>query len=336
MTSNMGSAFANAPEELQEIVSSLGETEYASLTSAGSPISNPVMYYYNTGDSKIDLATGLAYPAKANRARNNPQVGLLLGRSVHAYDRVAIAEFGKPEDRLDLEGAPIVAIAAMGAVRDSDLQANTDKYVDLFLAEHPKIGPQDWDAMKDLNHYWIRIWIECTPVRVYWWPDGNLNDKPPEIWEAPLSGSYPTSDPRPSGKPTPRAKWPAEPWQVRAPNVLEQFPQPVLTSKTEDGFPLPIPTNGAKITNTGFELDIPRHSPCWGARGSASLSFGITATFVGELEENQFKVERLIGDLPNIFQSEGDEVDALNERQKAELERRGQVIPAIRRGEYLK
>lgn len=335
MTSNARSAFANAPAELQEIVSSLGETEYASLTSAGSPISNPVMYYYNAGDSKIDLATGLAYPAKANRARNSPQVGLLLGRSVHAYDRVAIAEFGKPEDRIDLEDSPVVAIAAMGAVRDSDLQANTNKYVDLFIAEHSKIGPQDWDAMKDLNHYWIRIWIECTPVRAYWWPDGNLNEKPPEFWEAPASATYPTSDPKPPGRPTPSAQWPAEPWQDRAPNVLKQFPQPILTSKTEDGFPLPIPTNSAKVTNTGFELDIPLHSPC-PRMGTASLTFGIMATFMGELDGNQFKVERLIGDLPNIFQSEGDEVDALNERQKAELERRGQAIPAIRRGQYLK
>ena len=335
MASNTSNAFVDVPAELQEIISNIGELEYASLTNAGSPISNPVMYYYNDGDAKIDLATGLAYPAKANRARNNPQIGLLLGRSVHAHDRVAIAELGRPEDRADLENSPVVAIAASAAVRDSDLQANTDKYVDLFLADHPKIGPKEWDDKKDLTHYWIRIWIECTPVRVYWWPEGKLNEKPPEIWEAPASVVYPTSDPKPPGKPTPLAKWPAEPWQDRAPKVLKGFPQPILTSKTEDGFPLPIPTNGAIVTDTGFELDIPVHSPC-PRRGSASLTFGITATFVGELDGNHFKVERLIGDLPNIFQSEGDEVNALNARQKVELERRGQAMPLVRRGHYLK
>ena len=259
-----------------------------------------------------------------------------MGRSVHAYDPVAIEELGHPDERTDLENSPVVAIAAMAAVRDSDLQANTDKYVDLYLAEHPKLRPLEWDdGLKDMTHYWIRIWVECTPVRVYWWPDGKLNEKPPEVWEAPASTVYPTSDPKPSGNPTPLAKWPAEPWQDRAPRVLRDFPKPILTSKTADGFPLPFPTNGAKVTDTGFELGIPVHCPCL-KTGGASLTFGVTATFVGELDGNQFKVDRLIGDLPNIFECEADEVNALNERQKAELERRGQAKPVVRRGHYLK
>jgi len=203
------------------------------------------------------------------------------------------------------------------------------------LAEHPAIGPSDWDTMKQMTNYWIRIWVECTPVRVYWWPDGNLNGAPPQVWEAPASAEYPASDPKPAGPGTPRAKWPAEPWQDRARVVLEQFPEPILTSLTDDGFPLPIPTNSAKLSGNGFELNVPAHSPCQKA-GNACLSFGALATFTGQLDGNHFLVERLIGSLPSIFQNEGDEFDAMAERQQAELARRGQPMPSIRKGEYLR
>jgi hypothetical protein len=43
----------------------------------------------------------------------------------------------------------------------------------------------------------------------------------------------------------------------------------------------------------------------------------------------------LIGSLPSIFQNEGDEFDAMAARQQAELARRGQVMPQIRKGIYL-
>jgi hypothetical protein len=169
---------------------------------------------------------------------------------------------------------------------------------------------------------------------VYWWPDGRLNEKAPQVWEAPASANYAASDSAPTGPVTPRAKWPAEPWQQRAAAVLEKFPEPILTSLTDDGYPLPVPTVGASLVGEGFDLDIPTHSPC-PRRGNACLSFGALATFTGQLKDGLFIVERLIGSLPSIFQNEGDEFDAMAARQQAELARRGQVMPQIRKGIYL-
>lgn len=331
----MTHVFANAPTELRDLIAATSQSEFATLTKQLVPIANPLFHYYDSGDPTIDIATGLAYPAKADRVRSNPKVGLLFGPAVHAHDPIAILEAGAPDSR-NLADQPVVAIAAIGAVRDADLQANTDKYVDRFLAEHPNIGPTDWDTLKTMTNYWVRIWVECTPCRVYLWPTGKLNDEAPMIWEAPPGMDFPSSDPAPAKKGTPRARWPAEPWVERAEAVLHQFPRPILTSMTEDGFPLPMPTNSARMNQEGFELDIPVHGPVRAEEGNACLSFGALATFTGHLspgvQGTNFVVDRLIGNLPSIFQNEGEQFDAMAKRQVAELERRGQPMPEIRKG----
>ena len=327
----MTNAFSSLPESVQAMIASVKESEYATLTRAGTPIANPLFHYYRPGNATIDIATGLAYPAKADRVRHSPKLGLLLGPQVHAYDPIAMLEAGTPDSR-DLENQPVVLIQAVGAVRDQNLQANTDKYVDLFLDEHPAVGPPDWEVMKTMTNYWVRIWVECTPVRVYWWPRGDVNGTDPQVWESDLT-SYPESDPNPMGVPTPRASWPAEAWQQRAAGVLEQFPQPILTTVTPDGFPTPLPTQGAQLTDQGFELQL-ANVPGLISSGRACLSFGALATFIGELTDDLFVVDRLIGNLPSVFQNDGEQAEIMAQRRDAELVRRGQSFPEIRRGYY--
>jgi len=55
---------------------------YASLTRDERPITWPVTPYVNDDRRSVDVSTGLAYPAKAERARRNPNVGLLFQDAV--------------------------------------------------------------------------------------------------------------------------------------------------------------------------------------------------------------------------------------------------------------
>lgn len=320
------------PEDFQQAIAATREAEFATLTRAGVPVANPLFHYYREGDASIDVATGLAYPAKADRARANPRVGLLLGPAVHAYDPIAMLEHGPPEAQ-ELDDQPVVVIAALAAVRDGDIQANTDRYVGLFLDEHPKIGPE-WDAVKGHLHYWARIWVVCTPVRILYWRAGRTDDEPPQVWEADEGLIPPASDPAPAGRPSARARWPAEDWQDRAGRVLPEFPQPILTAVDSAGFPLPLPVLGAELNGTGFDLRLPRYAP-WAAAGSACLSFGALGTFLGELRAGEagadFRVTRLIGDLPSIFATPQEQLAAMRARLGYELERRGQTMPEVRR-----
>jgi hypothetical protein len=325
-------SFQTIEAAIQRALVETTESEFATLTQAGQPISNPLFHYYSPGARTIDVATGLAYPAKANRARSNPKVGLLLGPAVHAHDPMAIMEAGAPDAR-DLEGQPVLVVAAVAAVRDGNLQANTDRYVKLFCEQHPKIGPSDWTTMQQMTNYWVRIWVECAPAVAYFWPTGQL-DEEPVVWKAPRGTEFPASDPEPAGQRPKPARWSAEPWKQRAEMVVGQFPTPVLTLADADGFPIPFPTRSVTLTDDGFIVSLPKYRP-WEPVGAASLSFGAYATFLGELspcsDGLRFKVTRLIGNLPSVFNNDSPEARTMAERLAMELAHRGQAMPLIRK-----
>jgi hypothetical protein len=309
---------AGLPEPVLQMVKSSIFTEFATLSAQGVPIDTPTFSFLDSERGSLDIATGLAYPAKAERARRNPKVGLLLE--------------GMPDE-------PVVSIAGLAAVRDADIQANVDRYIAETIAYYAAYSSGNpWSVARKSVWYWTRIFVCCTPKRILWWPSAAQMDAAPQRWDAPATTVYPRSDPAPTTKGSAAPTWPIRPWEERAREVLGHGLHAHLTLLDDEGFPMPIRARSVRQTDEGFELDVPAGVP-WKLRGKGSLCFVGVATFIGEVRMSSagalFAVERVLPTLPTVadprelWAPSETTRSALMGRLEAELQRRGLSVPTI-------
>jgi len=315
-------AFPNLPEDVVTVMTSSLYTEFASLTAAGLPIDTPLFAFVGPDGATIDVATGVAYPSKANRVRRQPKVGLLLEGT------------RSPKE-------PVVSVAGYGSVRDADIQANLDRYLAETAAQLPiTSGGRPWSVVRQAVWYWSRIIVQTTPARVAWWPSADRLDEPPTVWNAPPGTLYAESDPAPAGPGSPAAAWgQASDWRPRACEVLEVGMAGHLTVCDREGFPLPFRMRAVALSDQGFVLDVPLGAP-WTPKGPATLSFAGEAIFVGQVEPcadggAHLTVERklpelpLLGDSSNLWTPNPETESVLMGRLECELKRRNLALPVV-------
>jgi hypothetical protein len=304
------------PAPVIDLIQSGSFSQYATVSAAGVPIDTPVLFFPSEGLRSIDLATGLSYPAKAERARNNPHVGLWIE--------------GGPAD-------PVVSIAGMAAVRDSDLQANVDRY--LSEAAYSLAHDPDWSLARQAVWYWTRILVEITPASVVWWDSPAAMDQAPHAWTAPAGTVFPISDPAPPGKTSSPAKWQEKPWQDLAAQALGRGAACHLSVMDEAGFPRPLRVRKIAMSDNGFALDIAAGVP-WKMKGKACLTFGGIESFVGKMSgtagagvtmtvERTLPIFPMTQDMTQLWEPTDDTRAQLMRRLTEEAQRRGQAIPTI-------
>jgi hypothetical protein len=310
------SSLRDLPKHVFDMIESGVVAEFATVSAAGVPIDTPTYYFPADDMSTIDLATGLPNPAKAERARRNSKVGLLIE--------------GRPEE-------PVVVVRAHAAVRDRDIQSNAIRY----LAETGYKGISHgitWEKARLAVTYWSRIIIENTPERIYWWDNHAALAAPPQIWSAAPDTVYPPSDPPPSGKMNPSA-WRARPWPIVAEDAMKSGAAGHLSVLDPDGFPLPMRALACEVVADGFRLVMPTGAP-WRLEGKASLTFAGFQTFVGEAQPADggavlLRVERALPQHPSTYDTKQVLQPSEDTRAKAwarleyEAQRRGQPLPAI-------
>lgn len=305
------------PKAVQSMLQSAFLCEFATVSSAMAPIDTPVGCFWNP-DGTIGVTTSLSYPVKAERARRNPKVGLLIE--------------GFP-------GEPLVMIAGLASVRDADIQANIDRYLpeisnywESFAAGYP------WAIVREGVHYWSRIIIDITPVRIWWWDDGLAAATRPHRWDAPADVAAPPSDPAPQAPSSAAPDWSPKSWSEQADEVVAADLPAHLTLLDPDGFPLPFRVRSLSRNATGFSLAFPDSVP-WDVRGQASLCFMGRATFIGAVTPTpggaELRVDRAlpvmptVSDLDALWSPTSETRRKLTERLKAELARRGQPMPSL-------
>jgi hypothetical protein len=303
------------PADLVDFVRTRVFGEFATVSGAGVPIDTPTFVFPNADVTTLDIGTGLAYPAKAERARRNPKVGLLLE--------------GGPDE-------PVVSVAGMAAVRDADLQANLDRYTAETIFS-PNINPDliPWETTREKKVYYLTRMLVCVaPAHIRWWPARRAMDQAPNEWLAPPGTVFPASDPAPGGKASDSPNWPQEPWQALRETALGSGLPGHLTLLDEAGFPLPIRMREVQAHAEGFQVVAPASAP-W-SPGKATLSFAGKEVFVGDVRREGealiLVVERALPVLPTVAdpsRPSADTFSAFMKRMEFELARRGVERPMI-------
>jgi len=303
------------PENVVSLIGSASFAQYATVSAAGSPIDTPVIFFPSDDLNIINLTTGLSYPAKAERARRNPKVGLLIA--------------GGPDE-------PIISIAGMAAVRDSDLQKNVDRY--LAESSHTLPHDPDWSLARQAVWYWTRIIVEIKPKRIFWWDSPADMEGSPHRWDAPENAIFPESDPAPHGKTSRPAKWEEKLWRDLAEQALGRNVSGYLSVIDKEGFPLPMRLRSIAIADSGFLIEMPAGVP-WAIEGKACLTFGGIETFLGEasVKDGQvlMRVDRTLPvfpmtrDMTQLWEPSEDTRRQLMRRLEQELQRRGQPVPTV-------
>lgn len=302
------------PAEVIHLLRSHAVAEYATVSGAGLPIDTPTFYFPSADLSTLDIGTGLGYPAKAERARKNPKVGMLI------------------------EGAandPVISIAGIAAVRDSDLQANLNRYAAETIFS-PNINPDvvGWDHVRERKGYYLARMLVCIkPAHIRWWRNRAAMDDLPQEWRAAANTIYPVSDPMPPGNTSSAPLWSQQTWQALAQNALQEQLPAHLTLLDDNGHPIPIRVGEYALHAEGFRLSVPKGAP-W-CEGKATLSFVGKQIFVGDAiavdGETLLRVERALPVLPLMTGVNKETVAVIAERVKFEAERRGQAVPTVPR-----
>jgi hypothetical protein len=306
------------PDDVARLIRCGFLAEFATVSTAGVPINTPLVTFTSENLETIDAGTGLAYPAKAERARRNPKTGLLF-------------EGGKDQ--------PVVSIAGMASVRDTDFQANLDRYLaEEILAPYLNPSLVDYDSVtRHAIWYFTRILICVKPTVVRWWRNREALDEKPEEWHAPLDTVYPPSDRAAPGDVS-KAPWRAPVhWEGLAQSALARQAPGHLTLLDAQGFPLPIRAREVHAHADGFRLGLPLWLPWSG--GKATLSFEGVETFVGNASivgtEALLHVERampvlpMMADLTEVLHPKPITKAALLERLDYETKRRGLPLPIM-------
>jgi len=318
------------PAELGEVFERQLTCEYASLTRSSSPVTVPSTPY--VGDGTLDVSTGLTYPAKAERARRNPKVALLFADPIGA---------GAGE-------LPVVLVQGHAAVRDSDLQANTDRYARAAMAKLPGATKgQPKFLLKRMTFYYARIWIEIVPLRISWWSDRTLANAA-QTWRAAAGTALPESDPAPSGRaPSPWLTPPSD-WRPVAARALRELPFADLTYVDAEGYPVCVPVEASALAGEDVPLKIGAGAPELRAGAACLTVHGHDERFttqenhtlIGSLalggDGPRLRVERALADWSltgNRLQSSLGFLRkgrVLSPRLKGEAARRGQPVPEVR------
>lgn len=279
--------------------------EYAYLSPRGLPLCWPVTPYWVAERGVLAIATGVAYPRKADYAKVTPEVALY---------------FSDPTGS-GIPNAPSILVKGIATVLDEDLQENTDRYVKAirqkFTAARLAVNSI---TVKLLDFYLPRLWVEIEPMSVEERPHGSRPPSP----SRPGIGTGNTLDAQDG---------------ARVDQLVSRFDDAVLTVVDENGFPDMTRMSIAGAGQGRVLLERPgppgdavlvmHHHSMAGTRFHAYMLRGS----IDASKPNEFATERLVGFFGNGALFPLSVIPQIADKRrslKIQLHKRGQPMPKLR------
>lgn len=146
------------PEEVKELLRTALVGEFTVIGKHGEPVTHPLLPLWD--GERIYMTSSVSFSRKLDHIKRDPRVSLSIS------DRVASRGL---ETRATVQGT--------ARVIEDDPHTTWEQVLPLWRAKEPAI---DFFLSKRfaLPLFFERSIIEVTPVRVYWWPDGDTTKAP--------------------------------------------------------------------------------------------------------------------------------------------------------------
>jgi nitroimidazol reductase NimA-like FMN-containing flavoprotein (pyridoxamine 5'-phosphate oxidase superfamily) len=149
------------PGTITEVFDKALVCEFTVLSQSGRPITHPLIPLYDPDTGKLYVTSSVLFSKKLDHIRKNPKVAALFSNKA----------------ALRVSPYRIVLVKGDAKVIEEDIHHGWERLLPLWRKKEPYID--SYVKMRyALPLFWERSVIEVSPVKVYYWPDGNPSTTP--------------------------------------------------------------------------------------------------------------------------------------------------------------
>ncbi len=139
--------------------------EFTVISPTGRPITHPLLPLYDPEESRLYVTSSVLFCKKMDHIKKNPKVAVLFS------------------NREGMRVSPYRAVLVKGNAKigEEDVHHGWEKLLPIWRRKEPYID--NFVKMRyALPLFWERSIVEIDPAKLYYWPNGDVNN-PPRIYE---------------------------------------------------------------------------------------------------------------------------------------------------------
>jgi hypothetical protein len=167
------------PAEVEAVFRQFRTCELTTFSPGGAPTTWPVSALYQPEQSRFLFTTSIGFAQKAFNIRRNPRVAMLYSDPTGS----------------GLESPPAVLVQGEGAVSGqfvTSVEGLEDYWRETIFGRQPTTGffSSNFVTRWLMDWNFMRLVIQVTPHRIFWWPGGDFSQPPRRVQAAHVEAAY--------------------------------------------------------------------------------------------------------------------------------------------------